>query len=140
MADDDNKLQGAVISVDPLAAAVPAVPQAPEQSAGGAVDPGQIPQSPMQAPITETVPGVGRELPSMQTNNPPSQLSREQSDVKKVDINSDKPRGPLFFGYKPPKWVHDFDYVRLNKGQGKVSDAKTWLLYTVDRILKSHSV
>jgi hypothetical protein len=52
----------------------------------------------------------------------------------------DKPIGPKFFGYKPPKWVHDFDYVRRNKGKGTVNDTETWLLYTVDRLLKMHSV
>ncbi len=51
-----------------------------------------------------------------------------------------KPQGPSFFGYKPPKWAHDFDYVRVNKGKGKPEDAKTWLLHTVDRLLKVHSV
>lgn len=153
MADDNQGLQGAVISVDPLQPAqAPQVSQtaadlpALDQSSLPAQDPGQIQQSPMQAPTDSTPPGVGRELPSLQENNQPSQLNREQGQTpaqtqKKVaSFDNDKPRGPQFFGYKPPKWAHDFDYVRQHKGKGKISDSKTWLLYTVDRILKSHSV
>lgn len=56
------------------------------------------------------------------------------------DVIASKPKGPSFFGYKPPKWAHDFDYVRMNKGKGKPGDSKTWLLHTVDRLLKMHSI
>lgn len=58
--------------------------------------------------------------------------------VPKIEVS--KPKGPSFFGYKPPKWAHDFDYVRLNKGKGKPGEARTWLLYAVDRLLKMHSI
>lgn len=56
---------------------------------------------------------------------------QELQEIKKVK--------PTFFGYRPPKWANDFDYVRQNRGKGSPSDSETWVLYNVDRLLKKFS-
>jgi len=43
------------------------------------------------------------------------------------------------FGYRPPTWSKDFDYIRNNKGTGAADKTETWLLVFLDRILKKHS-
>ncbi|MFW5702447.1 MAG: hypothetical protein ACOCXP_00585 [Candidatus Dojkabacteria bacterium] len=68
-------------------------------------------------------------------NNPPAPAPLPLPENK-----TDLPEGPKFFGYKPPKWAKDYDYVRSRKGKGKIGDGDTWLLFTVDRLLKKHSV
>lgn len=67
-----------------------------------------------------------------------SQQSAEPEPIP--ELKEIKPISPSFFGYKPPKWAHDFDYVRNRKGKGSPSDVETWSLYLVDRLLKKHSV
>jgi hypothetical protein len=47
--------------------------------------------------------------------------------------------GPTFYGYKPPKWAKDHEYVRQEKGKGSDSDSQTWQLYLIDRLLRKHS-
>ncbi len=83
-----------------------------------------------------------RGVPTNQRPNiaqPDSQGSNVVNGIKLPPLPEIKPVGPSFFGYKPPKWAHDFEYVRAQKGKGAESDSKTWLLYMVDRLLKMHS-
>lgn len=70
------------------------------------------------------------------------QKKEEEKKLKMInfaDADGIKKVKPSFFGYRPPKWAHDFEYVRRNKGKGDPSDADTWSLYLVDRVLKKFS-
>lgn len=81
----------------------------------------------------------GADQPSgevIQAAQPQSQTPAEIK-VKMPEIPG--PKGPSFFGYRPPKWAHDQEYVREHKGKGKEDEADTWMLYMVDRLLKKHA-
>lgn len=79
-------------------------------------------------------------------NDKPQQKSKQaqfEQQKKSVEekIVAEQPKiKPTFFGYRPPKWAADFQYVRNNKGKGDPSDSETWMLYAVDRLLKKFSI
>lgn len=135
---------------NPLAPAnaLPTVPQqqAAQQSEQALQQPGQgqtaSSNNPMSAVISmgEEAAGSQQTSPASAQGMPPTATQKPSSGgIKLPPLPEIKPQGPSFFGYRPPKWAHDFEYVRQNKGKGSESETKTWLLYMVDRLLKMHS-
>ena len=73
-------------------------------------------------------------------------LSRNVNDVtaraKQVDqeVIPVKPPGPKIFGYFiPPAITSNIPNIRVRKGSGDPSDAKTWIYVLLDRLLKKQT-
>lgn len=122
-------------NLTPLAPAAPAIPVPPEAPVSPAPQPEQALVK-LQGDTSPTPAAVTQVQAAPQVPQQP----QKQPEVKLPDLPVMKPVGPSFFGYKVPKWANDFDYVRANKGKGSEDDSDTWLLFTVDRLLKKHSV
>jgi len=91
-----------------------------------------IPPKSLPVPVSE----IPKTLPPL-TPVIPVELPQVQPTVTLPEIK--KPAGPKLFGYRPPNWATDYNYVKTNKGKGKDSESNTWLLLLIDRVLKVHS-
>jgi hypothetical protein len=64
----------------------------------------------------------------------------KRTPQKSAKPSKPKGKGPEIYGYRPPKWAKDYEFVRKNKGKGAPGSSKTWLLTNIDRLLKKHSI
>lgn len=76
------------------------------------------------------------------SQNDAVQKDPKVANVAKISmppIPEAKVEKPTMFGYKPPVWGKDYEYIKMNKGKGDPSDSETWVLFNLDRLLKMHS-
>jgi hypothetical protein len=129
------------VAVDPLSpapvAAAAALAVAPALQADETTE--VTPQPTIQQPAVQ-LDAAGMNVQPSETTDMAAAQPPAVIPMKLPPIVTPKPQGPSFFGYKPPKWAFDFDYIRSNKGKGESNDSKTWLLYMIDRLLKKHSL
>jgi hypothetical protein len=110
-------------------------PLSPAKQPASTPQPQPRPQQAQQSGQQQQAGASRQNAPSNKSKQP-----KKPAEIKLPPVTTPKPKGPSFFGYRPPKWANNFEYIRDNKGKGSAGEAKTWLLYTVDRLLKIHSV